>query len=178
MQIGSFPADDANTMQIEQSQAKKILLIFRQSRKKKRKMESKQVCLFFKQEADEKRDAKLPRRWQLEGVYGQQHCHSHLTGFFSFPFHGMDSPHPHPVKSPFFERPIGCLTYREEGIPVKIMKAMSDCHDMKFPHGWCLACLHENIQIHQRAHCQLLNCSKRLLVNFCLKSIKLIFTLL
>ena len=54
---------------------------------------------------------------------------------------------PTPGQKPLFERPIGCLTYREEGIPVKIMKAMSDCHDMKFPHGWCLACLHENIQI-------------------------------
>ena len=105
-------------------------------------MESKQVFLFFEQEADEKRDVKLLRRWQLEGVYGQPHCHSHLTGF-SFSWDGLATP----GQKPLFERPIGCLTYWEEGIPVKIMKAMSDCHDMKFPHGWCLACLHENIQI-------------------------------
>ena len=136
------------------SKAKKILLIFRQSRKKKRKMESKQVCLFFKQEADEKRDAKLPRRWQLEGVYGQPHCHSHLTGF-SFSWDGLATP----GQKPLFERPIVCLTYWEEGIPVKIMKAMSDCHDMKFPHGWCLACLHENIQICASIKEPIVNCS-------------------
>ena len=144
-------------------------------------MEWKQVFLFFKQEADEKRDVKLPRRWQLEGVYGQPHCHSHLTGFFSFSFSWDGLAAPTPGQKPLFRKTNWLFILsgrRYTGKDNESNEWLSWYEISPWMVFGVLAWKYTDLCLHQRAHCQLLNCSKRLLVNFCLKFIKMIFTLL